>query len=145
MAVRDVLLKEEGSVPYAYQDHLGIWTIGAGFQIDKDHGGRLPDEVRDFWLDFLIERCKADLDRNLSWWRGRPDWVQEGLILMCYQLGISGLLGFSKMLAAIHAGDYGTARQEALDSAWARDQTPARAARTAMLYSDKQPEETATV
>lgn len=29
------LIRDEGDVPYAYQDSLGYWTIGAGFLIDK--------------------------------------------------------------------------------------------------------------
>ena len=41
------------------------------------------------------------------------------LIEMCYNLGLSGLAGFKKMLAAVEAGDYKKAAKEMLDSKWA--------------------------
>lgn len=140
MSIRERLIQEEGSVPYAYQDSKGIWTCGVGFNIDKNHGGRIPDEVRDFWLDFLIKRTEAALDHALPWWRSQPAWVQECMTLMAYQLGVNGLLGFKNMIAAIQAGDYATARTEALDSDWARVDSPARALRTVALLSDTPPD-----
>ncbi len=52
---------------------------------------------------------------------------------MAYNLGVHGLLGFSKMLSALHAGDYATASSEALASAWA-GQVGDRAKRIAALF-----------
>lgn len=51
---------------------------------------------------------------------------------MAYQLGVSGVLRFRKMLEALRAGDREKAAEEALDSAWAT-QTPERAQRVARL------------
>jgi lysozyme len=45
---------------------------------------------------------------------------------MAYQMGVEGVQGFSKMIAALQVGDYPRAADEALDSLWAK-QTPARA------------------
>ena len=40
------LRREEGSIPHAYQDHLGFWTIGVGRLIDERKGGGLsPEDV----------------------------------------------------------------------------------------------------
>lgn len=140
MTTRDDLIRDEEFVRHAYQDSRGIWTCGVGFNIDKDHGGSIPDEIINIWLDLLIKRASGELDTALPWWRGRPDWVQSGMLQMCYQLGIGGLQGFPKMLAATHAGDYATARQEGANSDWARTQTPGRAARVIALFTDTAPD-----
>ena len=50
---------------------------------------------------------------------------------MCYQLGVTGFMGFKNMVAAIKAGDWNKAADEALDSKWARKDTPERAKRHA--------------
>lgn len=123
---------EEKRVPYAYKDHLGYWTIGLGFLIDKEKGGRIPDAVIDFWRDQIIEDREKALDRAIPWWREQSDARQRALLAMSYQMGIGGLLGFPKMLGAMQAGNYEEAAAQALDSLWAR-QTPARAARTAEM------------
>lgn len=132
--IRADLIREEGDVPYAYKDHLGYWTIGVGFLIDKDKGGRLPDAVRDFWLDHVLDEIEAGLDRNISWWRTLPEGAQRALMEMAYQLGIGGLLEFKNMLAALQKGDPDTAIKEALDSKWAKQDTPERAKRVTGLF-----------
>lgn len=133
--LREALTKEEGNVPYAYKDHMGFWTIGIGFLIDKDKGGRLPDPICRAWLDYKLDEIDAAFDREIPWWRTRPENVQLALCQMAYQLGVAGTLGFKKMIACIQAGDYGGAKAHALDSKWARDDTPERAKRVTDLFT----------
>lgn len=135
MSLRDDLIRDEGFVPYAYKDTLGYLTIGVGFLVDKDKGGRMPDKVRDVWLDHLIAEHAQQLDKQLPWWRGRPQSVQDALQNMVYQLGIGGLLKFGKMLSCLHAGDWEGAKREGLDSTWAK-QTPERAKRVTEMFRD---------
>jgi GH24 family phage-related lysozyme (muramidase) len=52
---------------------------------------------------------------------------QAVLVSFCFQLG--SLAGWPKFLAALAAGDYATAAQEGLNSAWAKEETPLRAKR----------------
>jgi len=66
----------------------------------------------------------------------QPPDVRRALLNMAYQLGVSGLLNFSKMLTALQAGDREEAAREALDSLWAK-QTPNRARRVALLLRGK--------
>ena len=40
---------------------------------------------------------------------------------MAFNLGVRGLLGFKKALAAVKAGDFEKAAEEMLDSKWRRD------------------------
>lgn len=131
--LRQDIEREEGRVPYGYYDSRGFLTCGIGFLIDKGHGGVIPDAVMNFWLDYILDQIDEELDRALPWWRKQPDNVQRALAQMRYQLGLPKLLGFKKMLAALVAGNYGEAKVEGLDSAWAK-QTPERAARVTDLF-----------
>ena len=51
---------------------------------------------------------------------------------MGYQMGVSGLMRFRRMWAAIRRFDWTEAHREALDSLWAK-QTPKRAREVAAL------------
>lgn len=128
------LEEDEGRVPYAYQDHKGYWTAGVGFLIDKDKGGRIPEPVIDFWLSYLVEEREKQLDQYIPWWRTLSDARQRALIQMSYQLGVSGLLGFPRMLKALQEGNWGEAYRQALDSKWAREDTPERAQKVAAMF-----------
>ena len=119
---------DEGWMPYAYQDHLGYWSIGYGFLIDERKGGELPRVVADFWLQHILDERVAALRAALENWSEYPDGVKRALVNMSFQLGISGLLGFEKMIRLLNRKDYQWAAYEALDSRWAQ-QTPERAKR----------------
>lgn len=132
MSVRDDLIRDEGWVPHAYQDHLGFWTIGYGFLIDKRRGGGIPKPVAEHWLDYEIQQREQALSRNLTWFDSAPDDIKRALINMAFQLGIGRLMGFRRTLAHLQAGRYAEAADEALNSRWAQ-QTPNRAQRIAEL------------
>jgi len=70
-------------------------------------------------LDNDVRRCEADLDRRLSWWRAIDAVRQRVLVNMCFNLGITGLLGFVNTLAMIKAGRYSDAATNMLKSKWA--------------------------
>lgn len=123
-ALAEQLIKDEGLRLKPYADTLGVETIGVGRNL-RDVGIS-EDEAR-YLLKNDILRVAAELDREISWWRGRPEHVQQAMANMCFQLGVHGLLGFKRTLACLQAGDYAGAKEAALDSAWAR-QTPNRAA-----------------
>lgn len=131
---RDKLLDEikehEGYVPHVYKDSLGYATIGYGFLVDEAKGGAIPLPVAEYWLQFNVTELVNRLSRELSWFSTAPDNVQRALVNMSYQMGVSGVLKFHNMLAALEAGDYCVAATEALDSRWAK-QTPNRARKVA--------------
>ena len=132
MNIREDLIRDEGWVPHAYQDHLGFWTIGFGFLIDQRRGGGVPMEVAEFWLDLLVAREWNELCRDYPWFVDAPPAVQRAVQNMRYQLGRGGLARFRHTLAALERRDYLAAADHALDSNWAR-QTPKRANRVADL------------
>ena len=122
------LIRDEGVVEHAYQDHLGFWTIGVGRLVDKRKGGKLrPNEI-----EFLLENDIADrvseLSKHLPWFT-KLDGARQGVLLnMSFQLGVNGLLGFKNTLKMIEIGQYVDAANGMLQSLWAR-QTPERAKR----------------
>jgi len=124
----DDLKLDEGWRASVYQDSEGYWTVGYGFMVDARRGGELPREVGEYWLKHAVEARWKALVARLPWVEDQPVEVQLALGNLAYQLGVEGLCGFKRMLAALEAGDRETAAKEALDSKWAK-QTPARAQR----------------
>jgi lysozyme len=122
------LKNEEGSVPHAYQDSLGYWTIGVGRLIDERKGGLLyPDEI-DYLLKNDVKRATAGIEAALPWFHLLDEARQAVLIGMAFQMGVKGLLAFSTTLSHVRVGRYAEAAVAMLESLWAR-QTPERAAR----------------
>jgi len=126
------LRRDEGVVPFAYQDHLGYWTIGVGRLIDKKKGGGLSDAEIDFLLSNDIDRFEKQIIDALPWYSGLDDVRQRVLVNMAFNLGIAGLLGFKNTLAMIERGDYAGAAKGMLASKWAT-QVGERAKRLATM------------
>ena len=125
-ALRKQLLRHEGEVLHAYEDHLGYLTIGVGRLIDKRRGGGITHDEAMMLLDNDIRRVIDELESRAPWFKRLDTTRQQAIANMAFQLGVSGLLGFRKMIGALDHGDYRKAADEALDSRWAR-QTPNRA------------------
>lgn len=126
---------DEGRIKHAYLDSEGFITIGVGFLIDERKGGGLDDEEIDFILAHRIKKKMAELDARLPQWNTYPENARRAVLNMAYQLGVSGLLAFRKTIAALDAGDYAKAADEALDSRWAK-QTPNRATKVTALMRE---------
>lgn len=133
--LRADLIREEGVILHAYQDSLGLWTLGCGRLIDKSRGGGITEAEAMYLLDNDITRVGQALNEKLPQFRLYPEIVRRALLQMAFQLGVSGLLAFKQMIAALDAEDYQAAATAALDSRWAR-QTPARAARVSALIRE---------
>ena len=73
----------------------------------------------------------TELRAALPWFDTLDRVRQAALLNMAYQLGVAGLKGFPKMLAALRDQRWAEAEAQALDSMWAKEQTPARARRVA--------------
>lgn len=99
-----------------YKDTVDKWTIGWGRNIEDN--GISRDEAELMFKNDINAAIK-DLCQY-SWYLTQPENVKYALINMCYNLGISRLLGFRKMIQALIDKDYTRAAKEALDSKWAR-------------------------
>lgn len=113
-----------------YRDTVGKLTIGFGRNLD-DVGIREPEAQYMLALD--IEQVTAEIDKALPWWRKLNEDREAALAEMGFNLGIAGLLGFKKMLAALEAEDWEAAAAHAMDSTWAK-QVGKRAERIAETF-----------
>lgn len=116
--MRAELINDEDKKNTVYRDSLGIWTIGVGRNVDPDHGGGLTDEEVLYLLDNDIGRRWAEIRRRWPWVVNLSDARQRALINMSF-MGMEKLAGFTHMFAALQAGDWETAADEALNSKWA--------------------------
>lgn len=134
---KDLLTKElrrdEGVVLHAYEDHLGHTTIGIGRLIDGRKGGGITESEANYLLANDIAKVVKKLEANLPFYKDLDDARKRALCNMCFQMGLHGLLGFKKMLAALEAGDYKEACVQGLDSKWAKEDTPQRAYRVTSM------------
>ena len=113
----------EGFVEHVYDDSLGIPTIGYGFAI-KDLV--LEEDIAEVILIRKLERLQRNANSRFKWLEDMPVVIQEVVLNMCYQLGVTGVSKFRRAISALQEGDWDEAANEMLDSLWAR-QTPNRA------------------
>lgn len=122
-AVRELITRHEGYRRTPYHCTAGKLTIGVGRNLD-DVG--IDQEEARYLLDRDIGRALDDLS-SFGWFHVLDTVRQRALIDMRFQLGPAGFRTFGRMIAALARQDYATAATEALDSKWARFDTPARA------------------
>ena len=104
----------EGLDLHTYVDTNGHVTVGWGRNLEN--GIRLDEAELMFKND--LEQTISEL-QACDWFTIQPPGVRNALINMNFNLGITKLNGFKKMIAALQAKDYTTAALEALDSRWA--------------------------
>lgn len=112
-----------------YRDSVGKLTIGVGRNLE-DVGISRQEAMG--MLSNDIARASADLDRVFPWWTQLSEARQRALCNMCFNLGLTRLMGFQRMLAALQVGHFDEAASEMLSSKWAK-QVGARATRLATL------------
>lgn len=128
---------EEGRRLKVYLCTEGYRTIGVGRNLDANpyfEGNLIPDEITDDECDAILAHdIRRTTERLHAAWHGMgllEGARRDAVIQMAFQMGVDGLLGFRRMLRAMLQCDWRRAREEALDSKWAR-QTPNRARRVA--------------
>lgn len=126
------LKRDEGMRLKPYHDTVGKLTIGIGRNLDDN--GISEDEARFLLTNDIASVCN-DLDRTLPWWRDLSPNRQRAIVNMGFNLGLPRLRQFRMMLAALEAGDWEAAAEEALNSAWAK-QVGDRARRIATMFRE---------
>lgn len=117
MNLVDRIIKHEGLMLKPYKCPAGKLTIGVGRNLE-DRG--ITKEEALFLLQNDILACRKECYASFTWY-GEMDEIRQGVILeMCFNLGISRLKGFKKMLKACELKNYTLASQEMLTSLWAR-------------------------
>ena len=127
LEVIKMIKQHEGYRPYIYYDSLGYPTGGYGHAF-LPHSP-LPHDVAILLFENDFKEAEHNYDRlelNLS-----P--IRRAVIVdMLFNLGLTRLIGFSRMLAALRDEDYKKAADEMLDSKWA-GQVKSRAFRLAQM------------
>ena len=123
MDLIESIKKHEGYVGIVYKDSLGIDTIGYGFAI-KDL--ELDKDICDIILERKLKDLESRIKLKFGWYPFMPKTIQNVVIEMCYQLGVTGFSKFVKTITYLKDKDFKSASVEMLDSKLAK-QTPNRA------------------
>jgi lysozyme len=111
--LEDQLIRHEGLRLDLYEDTVGIATIGVGRNLE-DVGLRSEAEAR-FLLRSDIVAIRAELQAALPWMIADLDEVRQRVLMdMAFNLGVSGLMKFTKTLRLVADGHYLAASEEML-------------------------------
>ena len=105
----------EGLSVVPYQCSTGHLTIGYGHNLENG----ISREAAQFILDEDLQVAIKAVSKHFVWWQKLDEVRQFALVDMCFNMGISKLCTFKKMLFAIEHGNYVAAANEALNSKWA--------------------------
>lgn len=112
-AMEALLEQQEGFRATPYRDSRGFLTIGYGTNLDA---GITHDQAKAL-MDCQLAANEAAL-QAYPWFAGL-DEVRRGVIEnMAYNIGVSGVLEFKDMLAAIEAKDWPEAAHQMRASKW---------------------------
>lgn len=138
------LLLHEGLRLQPYRCSKGKLTIGIGRNIDDNPFTDTEKKVIGDWQHGIttqaafyllrndIERLEKELQRKINFWKNLSDERQYALLDIAFNIGVSGLLKFKKMLAWLWMGNFEQAAIECLNSKYAKE-TGRRAERIANL------------
>lgn len=117
------LRRDEGVRYSPYNDTMGIPTVGVGHNLRASplpDGWSYPltDDQVDQLLSGDLQTVYDDLTSNLPWWVNLSDVRQRVVCNMCFNLGITRLLGFRNTLAFMRQGKYDDAAAGMKNSAW---------------------------
>lgn len=128
----------EGERLKPYHCTAGKLTIGVGRNLE-DRGISREESAMLLANDIAAE--ERELLRALPWVATLDEVRARVLLDMSFNMGLVGLLGFRRTLAAVQAGQYQQAATMMLDSKWAQ-QVGTRAERLArMMATGKDPRE----
>lgn len=114
--VAELIKKHEGLRLKPYKCTAGKLTIGYGRNIE-DNGISQTEAEQMLYND--IQNCYFACSK-FPFWNKINEARQAVLLDMCFNLGISRLKQFKKMLAALDRADYTSAALEMLESNWAK-------------------------
>ena len=124
MSLIDDIKKHEGFSPVVYQCTAGYDTIGYGKRVKYL---QITEEQAEEWLVEELQNLKYVLADKYDWFLPAPQEVQDIVMNMNYQLGVSAFSKFKKTIKYIKVKDYKSASTEMLQSKWGRVDTPRRA------------------
>lgn len=128
--------QHEGLSLEPYQDGDG-YSVGFGHHLPgatKEQADKFAEGLTEEKAEELFETDWTAAEQRTPGWMGRETWTglndarRSVLVEMNFQMGENRAEGFDKMEKAVKAGDFDDASEEMLDSKWAKEQAPQRAA-----------------
>jgi lysozyme len=110
----DQLKKHEGYRKFPYLCPAWRLTIGYGYNLDKG----MDEATAQILLKWEVARLQMDLSKIIPFWNKLSQPRQDVLTNMAYNLGVSGLLQFRKMLEAAKRGNVESVCDEMKNSKW---------------------------
>lgn len=116
--IKEQLVRHEGLKLKPYRCTAGKLTIGIGRNLDDC--GISQSEAYVMLINDIMN-CEKQLQARIPDIYNKLDEVRKSVLLnMCFNLGVSGLLGFKNTLAFVKAGDWERAANNMLVSRWAK-------------------------
>jgi len=110
---------DEGCRLNAYQDTVGVWTIGHGHTGGVKKGDKITQaQAEKFLLEDTLEAARDASSIPVQFDTLNAN-RQAVLINMCFNLGLPKVLGFKRTIAAIAMRDFDNAALYMLQSKWA--------------------------
>lgn len=131
--LESLIERHEGRRALPYLDSRNVWTIGIGHNMAKPISARAIQQI----FEDDLHEAMNDCVHAFPWFADLSVPRQWVLVDMCFNLGLTKLRQFAKMMQALSLGEYETAAQEMLDSDWAT-QVGSRATELAHLMRDGQ-------
>jgi lysozyme len=127
MSLIDMLIRHEGLRLKVYDDANGSplipgytlkghATIGVGRNVE--HVGITKEEALDLLMND-IRRCEKEAVAAFPWYIDLDSTRKDVIISMVFNLGLTRLMGFRKMIKAMEDKNYEEAADQMLDSVWA--------------------------
>lgn len=113
--IEQQLIRDEGMRLTVYNDHLGNPTIGVGRLLSN--GIRESEAMNMLRND--VNECIQDCFK-LGFFKKLNEPRQAVIVNMRFNLGLTRLLTFKKMLAALDRQDFSEAAKEMGDSLWSK-------------------------
>ena len=124
------LKQDEGFRSKIYNCSEGYPTIGYGLNLESG----ITEKEASILLEFRVMNIMSDLSR-FTWFHELDEVRKTVIANMVYQMGLTGVLRFKKMIKAIRNKNYKEAAGEMMDSKWFQ-QTESRSRRLATIMED---------
>lgn len=124
MNLIDSIKNHEGFRSRVYKCTAGFDTIGYGACI-KDL--EIDEDIAEMILIRQIHKLEKRVAETFDWYDKCPEKIQDVIVEMCFQIGVSGFMKFKKTIQYASNNDWANMSVEMLDSKWARSDSPNRA------------------
>jgi len=114
--LKERLKKHEGFNNKPAQNISGKLIIGYGWDLSSVP---ISKEAAEFILNEQIKYIEKQLIQY-EWYKLLPPGVQDALVCMAFNMGVTVLMCFKEMILALINKDYTTAAKEVLSSSWGK-------------------------